>query len=148
MDLFAEKAQAKGLELVGFVNADVPNIVQGDPGRLRQVLSKLLDNAIKFTETGEVTLMVRKVEENEETQVIKIDVTDTGTGIPSEALPRLFRSFSQADGSKYSQTRRDGARIGYLQTTGSGHGRRDRRIQSTWRRESILGFASPQESVR
>ena len=107
MDLLAEKAQAKGLELSGLVFADVHATVQGDPGRIRQILINLLGNAIKFTEAGDVVLSVSRVQENEERQTLKFEVTDTGAGIPSEAIPRLFHSFSQADGSttrKYGGT--------------------------------------------
>ena len=107
MDLLAEKAQVKGLELSGLVFADVHTTIQGDPGRIRQILINLLGNAIKFTETGEVVLSVSRIQENGDMQTLKFEVTDTGAGIPAEAIPRLFHSFSQADGSttrKYGGT--------------------------------------------
>ena len=107
MDLLAEKAQAKELELSGLVFADVHATVQGDPGRLRQILINLLGNAIKFTEAGEVVLSVSRIQDDEAMQTLKFEVSDTGAGIPAEAIPRLFHSFSQADGSttrKYGGT--------------------------------------------
>ena len=107
MDLLAEKAQTKGVDLGGLVFADVHNSVQGDPGRIRQILINLLGNAIKFTEAGEVVLSVSQIQDYGEMQTLKFEVTDTGAGIPAEAIPRLFHSFSQADGSttrKYGGT--------------------------------------------
>ena len=107
MDLLAEKAQGKGIELSGLVFADVHATVQGDPGRIRQILINLLDNAIKFTEAGEVALSVSRIQDDGDRQTLQFDVTDTGAGIPAEAIPRLFHSFSQADGSttrKYGGT--------------------------------------------
>ena len=111
-------------------------------------MSKLLDNAIKFTETGEVTLIVRKVEDNKETQVIKIEVTDTGVGISSEALPRLFQSFSQADGSNTRKYGGTGLGLAICKQLVQAMGGEINVSSRLGGRESILGFASPQESVR
>jgi two-component system sensor histidine kinase/response regulator len=103
--LLAERAQDKGLELISFVEYDVPTAVSGDPFRLRQVLANLLGNAMKFTEEGEVVLRTSLVEQDDEEAVISFEVSDTGIGITPEQQERLFRSFSQAD---TSMTRRYG----------------------------------------
>jgi PAS domain S-box-containing protein len=96
---FAERAASKGLELAVAVAPDVPRALVGDPGRLAQILNNLLANAIKFTERGEVVARASLAEEWEEEVVVSLSVTDTGIGIPAEALPRLFQPFSQADSS-------------------------------------------------
>ena len=94
-DLLANRAHAKGLELVLNVDPDLPPTVRGDSGRLRQILTNLLSNAIKFTHEGEVVLAVRRGEGS----TVRFEVSDTGIGIAPEEIPRLFDSFSQADGS-------------------------------------------------
>ena len=99
MELLAERAHAKGLELAALIEADVPNAVRGDPGRLRQVLLNLAGNGVKFTDAGEVVLRVRMDEPNGEHLVVRFEVTDTGIGIATEDQERLFESFSQADAS-------------------------------------------------
>ena len=99
LELLAEKAAAKRLELVGLVFADVPTAVQGDPGRLRQVLLNLLSNALKFTQQGEVTVKALRVEETPHEALIRFEVRDTGIGISPEDQARLFQPFSQADSS-------------------------------------------------
>ncbi len=96
---FAEAAHAKGLELLCLIRHDVPTALRGDPGRLRQVLTNLVGNAVKFTEKGEVVLRVTLDESAEETVLVRFEVRDTGIGIDSELKPRLFQSFVQADGS-------------------------------------------------
>ena len=94
-ELLAAAADAKGLELVIDVADDVPKVVVGDPGRVRQVLLNLASNAVKFTPAGEVLLGVRVVEPG----VVRFEVRDTGIGIAEDVLERLFQSFSQADAS-------------------------------------------------
>ena len=107
LDMLAERAQGKGLELIDGVAPDVPTRLQGDPGRLRQVLANLVGNAIKFTERGEVVVRVQLESETATQAVVRFNVTDTGLGIPPEVQGRLFQSFSQADNSttrKYGGT--------------------------------------------
>ena len=107
IDLVAEKAALKKIELVCDIEADVPVGFTGDAGRIRQVLLNLLSNAIKFTEKGEVVLRLEKLEESEHDATLKISVRDTGIGIPPEAQKRLFGAFVQADASttrKYGGT--------------------------------------------
>jgi two-component system sensor histidine kinase/response regulator len=96
---FAEAAQARGLELLCLIRHDVPSALRGDPGRLRQVLTNLVGNAVKFTEKGEVVLRVTIAESDEATAVVRFEVRDTGIGVDPEVKPRLFESFVQADGS-------------------------------------------------
>jgi PAS domain S-box-containing protein len=106
-DLLAFKAHEKGLELVCIVEADVPALLRGDPGRLRQVFMNLFGNAIKFTHTGGITLRARLEAENERQATVRFAVTDTGIGIARGLQERLFTPFTQADGSttrKYGGT--------------------------------------------
>jgi signal transduction histidine kinase/CheY-like chemotaxis protein len=98
-DLLALRAHEKSLELACVVDAAVPSWVQGDPGRLRQVITNLVGNAVKFTERGEVVLEVTPVEENEESALLKFAVRDTGIGIPKDKLDTLFQPFTQVDSS-------------------------------------------------
>jgi signal transduction histidine kinase/CheY-like chemotaxis protein/PAS domain-containing protein len=104
---FAERAQAKGLEITGLVHAAVPNALRGDPARLRQVLTNFMGNAIKFTERGEVTLQAFLESETADVVTIRFEVTDSGIGITEEIQARLFQPFTQADSSttrKYGGT--------------------------------------------
>ena len=96
---FAEAAQAKGLELLCLIRHDVPSALRGDPGRLRQVLTNLVGNAVKFTERGEVVLRVTLDDSSGEAAAVRFEVRDTGIGIDAELKARLFQSFVQADGS-------------------------------------------------
>jgi signal transduction histidine kinase/CheY-like chemotaxis protein len=107
VDLFAAQAGAKGLELASLVHQDVPSVLRGDPGRLRQVLTNLLSNALKFTEQGEVVVRATLFEDKDEAVVVRVAVTDTGMGIAPEARTHLFHPFSQVDSSttrKYGGT--------------------------------------------
>ena len=92
--LLAERAQAKGVELVCLVEDIVPVKICGDPGRLRQILINMLSNAVKFTDAGEVTLTVDVRDGN-----LVFIVRDTGIGIAAEVIPQLFQAFCQADAS-------------------------------------------------
>jgi PAS domain S-box-containing protein len=99
VDLLAERALSSGLELASLVHTDLPTGLRGDPGRLRQVLTNLIGNAIKFTERGEVFVSASKEEETETDVVVRFTVADSGIGIAKEAKDRLFQAFVQADGS-------------------------------------------------
>ena len=104
-DLLAPKANEKGVELAAVIPPDFPGAVQGDPSRLRQVLTNLVGNAIKFTERGEVTIVVRMLEHTDTDVGIELAVNDTGIGIAADRLDAIFESFTQVDGSS---TRRHG----------------------------------------
>jgi two-component system sensor histidine kinase/response regulator len=107
MDLFAVKAEKINIELSCFISPEVPSLLRGDPGRLRQVLINLTGNAIKFTKNGEVGISVTMDEETESHVTVRFAVRDTGIGIPADRMDRLFKSFSQADASttrKYGGT--------------------------------------------
>lgn len=99
VELLAEPAQSKGLELLGFVDPAVPEAVHGDPGRFRQILLNLISNAVKFTERGEVVASVRLAAEEDDSLTLRVEVRDTGIGVSPEAQGRLFQAFSQADSS-------------------------------------------------
>src|SRR3989475_9233605 len=99
LELLAERAYGKGLELAYLPHANLPRWVEGDPGRLRQVLTNLVGNAVKFTETGEVVVHGSMVEETDRDALIRFAGTDTGIGIAPETRERLFQSFSHADTS-------------------------------------------------
>src|ERR1700730_755453 len=96
---FSNLACSKGLELGCFVPADLPTAVVGDSGRLRQILTNLIGNAIKFTERGEVGIRVQMAEQFMAAVVISFEVSDTGIGIPAEKRDQIFEAFAQADSS-------------------------------------------------
>jgi PAS domain S-box-containing protein len=98
LDVFAARAEEKRLELLCDIGADVPGQVTGDSARLRQILVNLLGNALKFTERGEIAVVVR-TENAGARQRLRFAVRDTGMGIPPEGMERLFKSFSQVDAS-------------------------------------------------
>ena len=107
LELFAEHARSKSLELAYHVREGTPGSFIGDPVRLKQILSNLVGNALKFTERGEVVVDVAAVENAPEESLVGFEVRDTGIGIPPELQAQIFDSFAQADGSmtrKYGGT--------------------------------------------
>jgi signal transduction histidine kinase/CheY-like chemotaxis protein len=101
----ALEANRKGFEILYDEDPGIPERLRGDPGRLRQVLTNLVANAVKFTEKGEVRVTMEKVRDVEHDVELRFSVTDTGIGIPEDKLDYVFESFQQADGS---MTRRFG----------------------------------------
>ena len=106
-DILALKAQEKGLEYVCMIHHEVPSLLNGDPGRLRQIMVNLAGNAVKFTEKGEVVIRAFLENEDETHATIRFSVTDTGVGIPQDSIECLFDQFTQVDSSttrKYGGT--------------------------------------------
>ena len=99
MNVMADRAQTKGLEVTTIIAPATPLWVRGDPGRLRQVLINLISNAVKFTHHGDVSLFVASTGEPGDSTVIRFAIKDTGIGIQPEKMSALFEAFAQADGS-------------------------------------------------
>lgn len=99
LQLMQRPAENKGLRLTLQLDPSVRLPVRGDPVRLRQVLSNLVGNAVKFTERGSITMVVRRLGETSGQHLLRFEVRDTGIGIALDAQARLFRSFTQADAS-------------------------------------------------
>ena len=108
VDVFAEPAARKNLELMLLIDASVPTAIVGDPGRLRQVVVNLVGNALKFTPQGEIVLSVSNAgDPTTDRARLRFEIRDTGIGIPEAIQARLFEAFVQADGSttrKYGGT--------------------------------------------
>ncbi len=101
-DLHADVAQRKGLELICHIDRSMNESVIGDSNRIRQMLSNLVGNAVKFTKTGEIVIRVKEAAKQHSSADYQIDVIDTGVGITPEGQARIFESFTQAD-SSYSR---------------------------------------------
>ena len=103
LTMFAQPAERKGIELVADLPPAVRRCLRGDPFRIRQVVTNLVGNAIKFTEKGEIVLRARVESENDELVHLRITVEDTGIGIPHHAQDKIFEQFAQLDGSTTRQ---------------------------------------------
>jgi two-component system sensor histidine kinase/response regulator len=101
--LFAQAAEGKGLEMVCSVPHDLPVAVRGDPVRIRQIMTNLVSNAIKFTADGEVVVRLSLLEENAAQARFRFEVQDSGIGIEQQAQERVFSAFIQADSSTTRQ---------------------------------------------
>jgi PAS domain S-box-containing protein len=134
LEMLAGQAKAKGLELTGVVAPEAPTRLRGDPDRLRQILTNLVGNAIKFTHAGKVVIRVTPEQETVADVLVRFEIQDTGIGIPPETQAQLFQAFVQADDSmtrKYGGTglglaicrqlvKRMGGLIGVESTPGQG----------------------------
>ncbi|MGI8555363.1 MAG: response regulator [Pyrinomonadaceae bacterium] len=98
VELFSETVRNKKLELASILFNSVPRNLRGDPGRLRQILTNLVGNAVKFTKAGEIVISIKLEKSTATHSVLRFSVTDTGAGIPAEFQGRLFQAFTQADG--------------------------------------------------
>ncbi len=99
--------QQKGIEYICSIDPSVPSLLKGDPGRLRQILTNLIGNAVKFTEKGEIMLRVDTVQEDRDRVTLGFEISDTGIGVPKNKIMKLFEPFTQADASttrKYGGT--------------------------------------------
>ncbi len=103
LDIVAPMAAAKELDLVYFIDEETPNTVLGDMGRVRQILINLINNAIKFTKVGEVSVRINSEKVNESVYEILFSIRDTGMGIPKDKIDHVFGTFSQADSSTTRQ---------------------------------------------
>ena len=102
-NLICEKATAKGLELIFEIEPSIPTHLRGDPLRLGQILINFCNNAVKFTEHGEITVKAQTKEKDENGQLVCFSVSDTGIGLTEEQMGRLFQAFEQADASTTRQ---------------------------------------------
>ncbi|HEY1110228.1 MAG TPA: ATP-binding protein, partial [Opitutaceae bacterium] len=116
---FQPRARAAALTLTANIDSDVPQIVNSDEARLRQILTNLVGNALKFTERGNITVNVscmrgEPVNMRDTRRALRLffSVTDTGIGIPSDKISKLFKPFSQVDSS--SERRRNGTGLGLI----------------------------------
>ncbi|MGC2061853.1 MAG: response regulator [Thermodesulfovibrionales bacterium] len=163
LELLADRAHQKRLEMISYVQDHVPGYVIGDPVRIRQILINLLGNAIKFTDRGEVLLNIEAIDSTDDTVVLRFEVRDTGIGIDSDKQSMIFDSFSQADGSttrKYGGTGLGlaiskqlaelmGGEIGVESVPGEGStfwfmarlGKATRQIQQPGVRKELYGFS-------
>ncbi|MFZ5573291.1 MAG: response regulator [Thermodesulfobacteriota bacterium] len=101
------RAQEKQLELVCEISPTVPSLLRGDPGRIRQILTNLISNAIKFTERGDVSIRISQDREEDRMVLLRFEVIDTGIGVPADRQESIFDAFTQADSSttrKYGGT--------------------------------------------
>jgi len=106
-NMISLKAEDKGLELVFDIDNSVPAMIKGDPLRLGQVIINLMNNAVKFTKSGEVILKIKMLSKEEGDEILQFEVSDTGIGLTKKQIDKLFQSFSQADssiGRKYGGT--------------------------------------------
>ncbi len=97
LDIFAPKAIEKGIDLLYLIQPDVSPFLVGDVNRLRQIMVNLINNAIKFTEEGEIFISIEKIEEGDGYQELQFSVKDSGIGIPQEKIDIMFEAFTQAD---------------------------------------------------
>ena len=141
MRLLAPRARQKGLHMSCRVAPEVPARLTGDPVRIRQVLTNLAANAVKFTSAGEVVLEAHLLEATADGPTIRLAVRDTGIGIPREQQAIVFESFTQLEGDPDPRLRRDRARADHLPQSGRADARPDRTGECARPGEHVLGRA-------
>ena len=129
VDLLAGPAQTKGLELVAVIESSVPAVVSGDPGRVRQVLTNLIGNAVKFTQTGEIVVRVTEADGAVQVQdtIVRFEVSDTGDGIAAGQARSGLPALRPSGHVHLPEVRRHGSRARDQQPAGRAHGGRLRR---------------------
>ena len=137
-EMLAPKIEDRKLDLVLEYPADVPRHFIGDAGRIRQVVTNLVGNAIKFTPSGNIVIDVECESRDAARAMMRISVRDTGPGIPAGKLDSVFEKFSQVDGSTTQKVRRHRPGPGDFQTAGRTHGRLHRSEQPARRRLHVL----------
>ena len=142
--LFWDKAKSKGIDLAGWVDPATPRMVMGDPTRLRQIISNLANNAIKFTETGGVLIKVEPAPD--EPGSLRISVQDTGIGIPKEKLGSVFGAFEQADQSTTRKYGGTGLGLAICKKLVDGMGGRFQ-LSSAVGKGSVFAFVTPAAAV-
>jgi two-component system, NarL family, sensor histidine kinase BarA len=150
LTILAPSAHEKGLELVSLVYRDTPLSLVGDPLRLKQILTNLVNNAIKFTREGTIAVraMLEDEDEDDGSVQLRISVQDTGIGLTSQDVRALFQAFSQADNSLVAPARRHRFGAGDFQAPGGADGRRNRRRQHARRRLGVLDQRQPAQGPR
>jgi hypothetical protein len=134
----ALRAHEKGLEFICAADPDVPALSPGDPGRLRQILTNLAGNAVKFTHRGEVAVRASLVSETGADVVLRFSVRDTGIGIPADQQALLFQKFTQVDASTTRRYGGTGLGLAISKQLAAADGRRDRGPQRTRARLGVL----------
>ena len=142
-ELLARRAQEKGLRFSGWVDHRVPTALRGDPSRLRQILVNLTNNAVKFTQTGSVSVRVMVAESHPTWTRLRCEVQDTGVGIPDDRMDCLFESFSQVDASTTREFGGTGLGPGDLQATDRPDARADRRAERARPGDHVLVRGGP-----
>ena len=99
IEMFSSRAREQKDELAALIYSDVPLFLRGDAGRIRQILTNLIGNAVKFTKNGDIVVRVKKINEASESVQLNFSVTDTGEGISEEVQAKLFQPFTQSDAS-------------------------------------------------
>ena len=144
----APRAHEKGLELLCGIDPEVPDLLRSDPGRLRQILTNLVGNAIKFTEKGEVAVRVSLESRDNESVTPRFTVRDTGIGIPENRMSSIFEKFTQADASTTRRYGGTGLGLAITRLLVETYGRPDRSGEQKRPRRHFLVLPAPGPTTR